>query len=209
MPLIHGKSKKAFSENVSTEMHAGKPQKQALAIAYSVMRRAGHKMSEGGECAACGGCPCKYGKGGEVKGVHKPAFEEDFLGESEAGQHTRNMDLRSSEKEKAKNKHHQVLGEMKAMPNPKLKGLSRGGQVYSVGPMKDTRQPSKAALTEYAKGGDVKPDMKEMENMEDKDQDIDTELSDMACEELFHALKSGDKESFKESLKALIMSCKE
>jgi hypothetical protein len=42
MPLIKSKSKKAFSENVATEMKAGKPQKQAVAIAYSVKRKA-HK----------------------------------------------------------------------------------------------------------------------------------------------------------------------
>jgi hypothetical protein len=43
MPLVKSKSKKAFSKNVSTEMHAGKPQKQALAIAYSVKRKAKKK----------------------------------------------------------------------------------------------------------------------------------------------------------------------
>ena len=39
MPLIRGKkakTKKGISENIRTEMHAGKPQKQAVAIAYSV-----------------------------------------------------------------------------------------------------------------------------------------------------------------------------
>lgn len=38
MPLVKGKaakSKKGFSENVKREMEAGKPQKQAVAIAYS------------------------------------------------------------------------------------------------------------------------------------------------------------------------------
>lgn len=39
MPLAFGKSKKAFSYNVKTEMAAGKPQKQAVAIAYSMKRR--------------------------------------------------------------------------------------------------------------------------------------------------------------------------
>lgn len=34
MPLKGGKSPKAFSKNVKTEMAAGKPQKQAVAIAY-------------------------------------------------------------------------------------------------------------------------------------------------------------------------------
>jgi hypothetical protein len=38
MPLDKSDSKEAFSNNVSAEMHAGKPQKQALAIAYSVER---------------------------------------------------------------------------------------------------------------------------------------------------------------------------
>jgi len=41
MPLVKGskaKTKKGFSENVRREMHAGKPQKQAVAIAYSEAR---------------------------------------------------------------------------------------------------------------------------------------------------------------------------
>ena len=38
MPLETGKSKAAFSHNVATEMKAGKPQKQAVAIAYSKAR---------------------------------------------------------------------------------------------------------------------------------------------------------------------------
>ncbi len=49
MPLMKSKSKKAFKENVSAEMHAGKPQDQALAIAYSVKRKAPKKMYAGGE----------------------------------------------------------------------------------------------------------------------------------------------------------------
>jgi hypothetical protein len=38
MPLVKGKkakTRKGFSENVKREMEAGKPQKQAVAIAYS------------------------------------------------------------------------------------------------------------------------------------------------------------------------------
>lgn len=38
MPLVKGakaKTRKGFSENVKREMEAGKPQKQAIAIAYS------------------------------------------------------------------------------------------------------------------------------------------------------------------------------
>ena len=90
MPLFHGKSKKAFGKNVETEMHAGKPQKQALAIAYSMKRKAQHK-AEGGQiednyessCTAHCNSPCEvhekasgfpaeagsYADGGEADGV--------------------------------------------------------------------------------------------------------------------------------------------
>lgn len=47
MPLIKSKSDKAFKSNVKAEIAAGKPQKQAVAIAYSVKRAA--KKADGGE----------------------------------------------------------------------------------------------------------------------------------------------------------------
>lgn len=40
MPLKKSASKKAFSENVKTEMAHGKLQKQAVAIAYATQRKA-------------------------------------------------------------------------------------------------------------------------------------------------------------------------
>jgi len=46
MPLKSGKSKKVFSDNVKTEMKAGKPQKQAVAIAYSKQRESGKKKEK-------------------------------------------------------------------------------------------------------------------------------------------------------------------
>ncbi len=46
MPLVKSSSKKAFSKNVSAEMHAGKPQKQAVAVAYSVKRKSQHGESK-------------------------------------------------------------------------------------------------------------------------------------------------------------------
>ena len=54
MPLIKGSSKKAISENIRREMHAGKSQKQAIAIAYSVAGKSKSKRDKGfyGHCDA-------------------------------------------------------------------------------------------------------------------------------------------------------------
>lgn len=47
MPLIKSPTKSAFKQNVATEVRAGKPPKQAVAIAYSVKRSAQNKRSKG------------------------------------------------------------------------------------------------------------------------------------------------------------------
>lgn len=49
MPLVKGKkarSRKGFSENIRREMESGKPQKQAIAIAYSEARRSKKKKKK-------------------------------------------------------------------------------------------------------------------------------------------------------------------
>ena len=46
MPLIKSKSKKAISENIKREMKAGRPQRQAIAIALNVERKAGAKIKK-------------------------------------------------------------------------------------------------------------------------------------------------------------------
>lgn len=43
MPLNKSKSKQAFRDNIRAEVKAGKPVKQAVAIAYSVKRKARKK----------------------------------------------------------------------------------------------------------------------------------------------------------------------
>jgi hypothetical protein len=46
MPLSKSTSKKAVSQNIRTEIKAGKPQKQAVAIALSVKREAAKKKGK-------------------------------------------------------------------------------------------------------------------------------------------------------------------
>jgi hypothetical protein len=56
MPLDKGKSKQAFSNNVRTEMHEGKSQKQSLAIAYAMKRKG--KAQGGMVCDETCESPC-------------------------------------------------------------------------------------------------------------------------------------------------------
>lgn len=50
MPLIKSQSKKAFEHNLKAELQAGKPQDQALAIAYSTKRDAAKRhYANGGQ----------------------------------------------------------------------------------------------------------------------------------------------------------------
>jgi len=49
MPLVKGakaRTRKGFSKNVETEMKAGKPQSQSVAIAYSEARRKKKKVKK-------------------------------------------------------------------------------------------------------------------------------------------------------------------
>lgn len=72
MPLIKSKSEKAFKSNIKAEIAAGKPPKQAVAIAYDVQRRA---KKEGGSVSLAVGrgekMPVERGAGLTAKGRAK------------------------------------------------------------------------------------------------------------------------------------------
>ena len=46
MPLVKSPSKKAFRANIKAEVKAGKPQKQSVAIAYAMKRKAQGKKGK-------------------------------------------------------------------------------------------------------------------------------------------------------------------
>ena len=73
MPLTKSKSEKAFKSNIKAEIAAGKPQKQAVAIAYDVQRRA--KKKDGGNVSLAVGrgekLPASQGAGLTAKGREK------------------------------------------------------------------------------------------------------------------------------------------
>jgi len=49
MPLIKSKSKKNIGKNIEIEQDAGKPHKQAVAIALNVARKAGAQIPKKGK----------------------------------------------------------------------------------------------------------------------------------------------------------------
>ncbi len=197
MPLIHSKKPSAFKENIRKEVHAGKPVKQAVAIAYSVKRKAEHK-ADGGMCMACGGMPCKmadggpvlpgadsaqdsmrkafkFAKGGVIKGVH----EEVDHGASKAGIHAEraviNREYNNDEADARADKHNEEsyelhrkkLAELRGMEKPKLQGLAKGGEVES---------------------------------------DPDDEIHGMLGSELMDAIHSKDHKKIMSSLEAIVLS---
>lgn len=126
MPLIKGKSPKAFKKNIETEMASGKPQDQALAIAYSVKRKSKKKMAKGGHID-------------ESTGIHTPNYNEGKgkKGISESGEAYRisktNSNVSNPTKEglrkAAIQEHRNKLEEMRSMPKPKL---AAGGMITST-----------------------------------------------------------------------------
>jgi len=81
MPLIKSKSKEAFGKNVAAEIKAGKPQKQAVAIAYATKRAA---KKDGGGLYANIHAKRERIKAGSGERMRKPGTEgapsrQDFI----------------------------------------------------------------------------------------------------------------------------------
>lgn len=133
MPLMHGKYEKAFSHNVRAEMDAGKPQRQALAIAYHEKRK---RMADGGEVidsspcddhgvSGCRDCtmdgmsdtPDKpssiagaYAKGGMIDRIMKKKYPDTEEVETEEGEEAHEPDGPSAEDPEPENERDDMIG---------------------------------------------------------------------------------------------------
>lgn len=134
MPLSQGRSKQAFSKNVSTEMRLGKSQPQSLAIAYSLQRRAkgNKKLAMGGSC---------YADGGAVEKEHAPSnlLESTMLVDEANQGHGAKVTNRSSNDVEMTDDKGRV-----SHADPKMVDSDVLAQV-----------PNAAGPSEYAKGGKV------------------------------------------------------
>ena len=116
MPLMHGKSQKAFKHNIEAEMDAGKPQKQSLAIAYSMKRK--KKMCAGGEMAEGGEVETRRGQSAMGDIVRANHMKKMATGQS-------NQEAMDYAKGMTQNRR---LKQMNAT-DPNIKGLADGGEV--------------------------------------------------------------------------------
>lgn len=123
------RSQKAFEHNLKAEMHAGKPQDQALAIAYSVKRKA--KKASGGTVES-GSHDMNMAEGGKLQALKRPSTipfyekaemhvtgegQEFTPGEGEISTRMRRINRDTGEYE------------MHGPKKGKLKGMAEGGSI--------------------------------------------------------------------------------
>jgi len=120
MPLIQSKSKKAFSKNVEAEMNSGKPQNQALAIAYNVKRKP--KKKAAGGSVQSGSKDMNMAEGGAVKNERVPSEARPMPAERDKDSA---MVSRNSGNKPAKNDNWLDNPSVKDAQRPKYQPLSR------------------------------------------------------------------------------------
>ncbi len=137
MPLVKGRSDKAFEHNIKAEIGAGKPQKQALAIAYATKRKAQHHAHGGHveHCAHGGPEHCMegcYADGGDTKADSGPVLDPEKVKQFTQGFNSGDVSISDA-----------VSNAKKAL------GFAKGGE------MKSKRERAMEAFHRMAEGGDT------------------------------------------------------
>lgn len=149
MPLLKSSSKKAFKKNIETEMHAGKPQKQSLAIAYDIKRKNQRKMAKGGKVLTddqrVSRAQSDKGTsdvGGKVRAANRA---NDWAKDPRSSDPSIEREMGREYTAEAKHRAKKSLADERAMPKPKLKGLAKGGEVEQDSARTESRpMPGKA-----------------------------------------------------------------
>ncbi len=231
--LIHKKTPAAFKQNIRTEVHAGKPVKQAVAIAYSEKRRAEHKKAHGG---AIEDCPHCYADGGDVKGgkVNLEDHEEEDERSKVTGT-TENYSTKGKQTPIGKMQREEDLKKYKKMPGPKLQGLYSGGaakasvakafqdsgsagaEEYDPNSATYSKPQSPYADTSHAgpspdpnSGRDLDQEKSDNWANEAKGGEIegdDGEIHEMLGQEMMDAIHKKDHKRIMDGIEACVLSC--
>lgn len=224
MPLKHGSSKATFSSNVRAEMHAGKPQKQAVAIAYKEAGEKPMKHAYGGRsCMACGGVVCKLGYDHLRDQVEKERLGGDGIEKGMEGHGLGRMAMGGAVKADDAGKAFDPANDMgikKGMMKP-LGRYADGGGVGDdpkaesglSGLSKGMDQPS-SLTTALSKGyhalvGDKSAYGGEEKKAEGGEVGDDEMMKDTAAQEMMEAMRAGNKQALKDAFMAMLHECME
>jgi hypothetical protein len=216
MPLIHSKKPAAFKKNIRAEVHAGKPVKQAVAIAYSVKRKAEHHKAHGGEMEDC---PLCMDDGGQVTNQSgAESFQEGFRKAthySEGGKV--NLDKRISEsRSRFPNEENQGV-HAESYSRPK-QGQSEAGNTYrnvkGVGGGYEERGRAAVKAEHERRLGELQsmpnPKLKglaEGGEVEDYEGSADDELHDLLGQEIMDAVHYKDHKRLMSGIEAMVLKC--
>lgn len=222
MPLIHSKKPAAFKENIRKEVHAGKPVKQAVAIAYSEKAKAEHKkhLDSGGKVDGCPMCMGgEYDDGGQVSGAQ--SFQDSFRKAThyDEGGRIDEREQKASHEMKYKPQVGTVGVHQGGGGEGELKGRSAAGITAEWGKKHKTDWHREGATNKSKEFHSNKleelrsmpnPNIKgladggEVESYEGSPED---EIQDMLGQELMNAVHSKDHKKLMSGLEAMIMSC--
>jgi hypothetical protein len=229
MPLIHKKTPAAFKQNIKTEIKAGKPQKQAVAIAYSEKRRAEQHKAHGGKIEDCPHC---MDDGGQVE-KHWYDFSDEAQAQPAPKPTGSNSNSDSSaaklgqgwkaagfaeggeveDHEKGIHKDDEHSG--RSMAGIFARHIKDPGEVGKASKHLATKEHEKVIgelrsmpkpkLQGLAKGGEVE-EAKELDH--DGDHDADQEIHHALGKELMSAFESKDHKKIMDTIEACVLSCR-